>query len=93
MKIKEAWAALEPPLIFGNEVQIKALKFLEDVEICKESLMNCKFWSKHAALSCRADEVIVAYVEGCVCVALYSDDVVVAALRKGVRDEREKYLR
>lgn len=93
MTIKEARAALKPPLIFGNEAQIKALKFLEGVEACALRIASCSNVASHLATARRSNDDIEAEFLMCTCVDELKTDVQVAALRKLAKDERGKYLR
>jgi hypothetical protein len=40
--VEEALAVLKPPLKFGNDKQIRARVFLEEVEQAKEQLLACE---------------------------------------------------
>lgn len=47
MTVAEAKKALEPPLIFGNAEQIKAVRFLEQVEACRAAIKACDDFEQH----------------------------------------------
>ena len=42
MTVAAAKAVLTPPLKFGDPVQISAVRFLEQVERCRDGLRKCK---------------------------------------------------
>ena len=42
----KARALLAPPLIFGNEDQIAAIRFLERIDACVDAILKCKHGSK-----------------------------------------------
>jgi hypothetical protein len=54
MTLTEARKILKPPLIFGNDAQIKAARFIEQVEECKEAILACDYVDEHLACNLSA---------------------------------------
>lgn len=73
MTLAKARAILKPPLVFGNAEQIKAVRFMEQVEECKERILACE----------NVDEHIVCkwiYARNCDCNYKFDDEIVKGAL-------------
>lgn len=47
MTLSKTRKLLQPPLIFGNEAQIEALKFLEKIEVRAEEIRKCEHFKSH----------------------------------------------
>lgn len=93
MTLAEAKRILKPPLKFGDDAQIRALKFMDEVETCKEQFLACENFADHFRLRFKAGEEIAAiltYCEsGCTFIDAdrrFNDDVIGAALRKASRE-------
>lgn len=68
MTLAETRAALKPPLIFGNEEQIRAVRFIEKCEEAYETYQRCEHRDEHLAIRKGGDT--------CICIWNYPDDVV-----------------
>lgn len=98
MTVAEAKKALEPPLVFGNEAQIKALAFLEKVEEAKARIAECENLDDHVQMDDSEDGAIVMddgedgaivlELDDCACTVDFADDVAVAAMRETIKDLR-----
>ncbi len=47
MTYKEAMKILQPPLIFGDEKQINAVKFIGDLELVFDAIRSCQHRGAH----------------------------------------------
>ena len=87
MTSREGKNILKPPLIFGNDAQIRAVRFLEEVEEAKTSIHSCKHLSAHIK-TLKSDGKVAAACETFECGCghkdehgEYKEDAVWAALR------------
>jgi hypothetical protein len=69
----EAKKTLDGKLEFGNEAQIKAVRFMEKVEACCEAIQNCDDYQEH---------LWSRFIERCDCMMNFEDDVSDAARKK-----------
>jgi hypothetical protein len=88
--VAEAKKALEPPLVFGNAEQIKAVRFLEEVEACCAAIRACDDFEQHKDDELEANEETLdedesgktfwRVVKACGCGDGFKDDILWGAL-------------
>ncbi len=88
MTITEALTALSGPLVFGNERQIRARRFLEQVEFAKDAARACKQEHETRADVHTHQQQVTRNVRDCLCLANYADDVRAAAANMLVAEWR-----
>jgi hypothetical protein len=79
VKLIEAQKILSGKLVFGNENQIQAVRFMETVSQCSEAIVNCN--EGHKWVRYRDAEECYRDAGECDCTRGFKEEVIAAAVQ------------
>lgn len=90
--VTEARKTLRPPLIFGNEEQIRARKLIERVELAKDAIRDCDYGHFYAISDNETDKVraMELSLAMCDCVSGFDPEIRTGAAFELVREWKKR---
>jgi len=86
MNVREAYSVLKGPLVFGDENQIRAVRWVEKYLECRQKIAECEHDHQSDCPQYRAWAECTEDILGCRCVSGFDEEVQKEAVHSFVKE-------